>query len=125
MFKYSSRFWLYTPISLFLILAVAVMVHWWMAAGAFEKKLGALKGRERSLAGGYIPFPKTKAERLATGDPRLSIEERYPSAAAYYGAAVKQTDNLVQQRLLLPEDAIRLLNQMMTELETSRLLQHP
>ena len=46
MFKYSSRFWLYAPTMLFLLLAVAVMVHWWMAAGAFEKKLAALKGRE-------------------------------------------------------------------------------
>ncbi|MEO8301000.1 MAG: DUF2125 domain-containing protein [Rhizomicrobium sp.] len=44
--KYSSRFWLYAPTGLFLLLAVAVMVHWWMAAGAFEKKLAALKGRE-------------------------------------------------------------------------------
>jgi hypothetical protein len=34
---------------------------------------GVLKGRERSLAAGYIPFAKTRAERLANGDPRLSI----------------------------------------------------
>jgi hypothetical protein len=45
-FKYSSRFWLYAPITLFVILAVAVMVYWWLAAGVFEKKLIALKGRE-------------------------------------------------------------------------------
>ncbi len=44
--SYSSRFWLYAPITLFLLLAVAVMAHWWVAAGAFEKKLAALKGRE-------------------------------------------------------------------------------
>jgi hypothetical protein len=85
---------------------------------------GALKGRERSLAGGYIPFAKTKAERLATGDPRLSIEERYPSAAMYYAAAIKQADDLVKQRLLLPEDATRLLAQVMTDLETSKLMPH-
>jgi hypothetical protein len=85
---------------------------------------GALKGRERSLAGGYIPFAKTKADRLAKGDPRLSIEERYPSAAAYYAAALKQANDLVQQRFLLPEDAVRLLNQMMTELGASNLLSH-
>ena len=46
MFKYSSRFWLYAPISLFLLLAVAVMIHWWVVAGAFEKRLAALKGHE-------------------------------------------------------------------------------
>jgi hypothetical protein len=45
-FKYSSRFWLYAPISLFLLVAVAVMIHWQIAAGAFEKKLAALKGRD-------------------------------------------------------------------------------
>jgi hypothetical protein len=46
MLRYSSRFWLYAPTTLFLLLAVGVMVHWWMVAGAFEKKLAALKGRE-------------------------------------------------------------------------------
>jgi hypothetical protein len=44
--NYSSRFWLYAPISLFLLLAVAVMVYWHVAAGAFEKKLAAIKGHE-------------------------------------------------------------------------------
>lgn len=46
MFKYSSRFWLYAPTGFFLLAAAAVMIHWWIAAGAFEKKLAALKGRE-------------------------------------------------------------------------------
>jgi hypothetical protein len=45
-FKYSSRFWLYAPISLFLLLAVAVMIHWWMVADAFERRLATLKGHE-------------------------------------------------------------------------------
>lgn len=44
--KYSSRFWLYAPSVLFAALAAAVMIHWWMLAGPFEKKLAALKGRE-------------------------------------------------------------------------------
>jgi hypothetical protein len=46
MFRYSSRFWLYAPISIFLLIAVAVMVHWKIAADAFEKKLAAVKGHE-------------------------------------------------------------------------------
>jgi len=45
-FKYSSRFWLYAPTGLFLFLAAAAMIHWWIVAGAFEKKLAALKGKE-------------------------------------------------------------------------------
>jgi hypothetical protein len=85
---------------------------------------GVLKGRERSLAGGYIPFAKTKAERLASGDPRLSIEERYPSLFAYYSAAVRQADELVRQRFLLPADAVRLLKQMMTDLEAGGLFKN-
>ena len=35
-----------------------------------------------------IPFAKTLAERLASGDPRLSLEERYGSHVGYV-AAVK------------------------------------
>src|ERR1700694_4441616 len=30
-------------------------------------------------SGQMVAFPKTKADRIASGDPRLSIEERYPS----------------------------------------------
>jgi hypothetical protein len=30
-----------------------------------------------------IAFAKTKADRLASGDPRTSIEERYASLAVY------------------------------------------
>src|ERR1019366_1979788 len=32
-----------------------------------------------SMAGSYVPFAKTKAERDKNNDPRLSIEERYTS----------------------------------------------
>jgi hypothetical protein len=83
---------------------------------------GALKGRERSLAAGYIPFAKTKAERLTTGDPRPSIEERYPSLWAYYSEAAAEAAKLVEQRLLLPDDAMRLLKQLLTDMERSGLL---
>ena len=63
--NYSSRFWLYAPITLFLLIAVAVMVHWKFAADAFEKKLAALKGQEavpgitldwKTVAVGGFPF---------------------------------------------------------------------
>ena len=83
---------------------------------------GVLKGRERSLAGGYIPFAKTRAERLASGDPRLSIEERYPNLWAYYSAAAAAAADLVKRRLLLPEDAVRLLKQVLADMESSKLL---
>jgi hypothetical protein len=44
--RYSSRFFLYAPLLLLLLLAGFVMVHWWQAAGALETKLKAMKGRE-------------------------------------------------------------------------------
>ena len=37
------------------------------------------------VVGSYIPFARTKAAREASGDPRLSIEERYADRAAYLG----------------------------------------
>jgi hypothetical protein len=36
-----------------------------------------------SLTGSFIPFAKTKSERQQSGDPRLSLEERYGSFEAY------------------------------------------
>ncbi|MEO7271721.1 MAG: alpha/beta hydrolase domain-containing protein, partial [Vicinamibacterales bacterium] len=83
---------------------------------------GVLKGRERSLAGGYIPFAKTKAERMASGDPRLSIEERYPSLEVYVDAATRAAAELVAARLLLPDDATRLLKQVVDDMTKSQLL---
>ncbi|MVM31336.1 hypothetical protein GO755_14930 [Spirosoma sp. HMF4905] len=56
-------------------------------------------------AGQYIPFKTTKAERVATNDPRLSLEERYQTHDGYVQAVTNSVNKLVQQRLLLPEDA--------------------
>jgi hypothetical protein len=55
--------------------------------------------------GQMIPFPRTKADRIASGDPRLSVEERYPSLAAYSSAVTKAVNDLVAKRLMLKEDA--------------------
>jgi len=44
--KYSSRFFLYAPIVLFLALALGVTLFWWHATSAFEQKLATIKGRE-------------------------------------------------------------------------------
>jgi len=83
---------------------------------------GPLKGREASLAGGYIPFAKTKAERTASGDPRLSIEERYSSLWLYYLFAVNETNIMVQERFLLPDDAAVMVNQLLNNMLASNLL---
>src|SRR5256886_6359706 len=59
--------------------------------------------------GGMIPFAKTKAERLASGDPRLSLEERYKDHAGYVAAVQAAGNNSVEQGFLLDEDAKQLV----------------
>jgi len=58
-----------------------------------------------SLSGSFIPFAKTKAERLANGDSRRSLEERYQSHAGFVRAVTKAANELVKERFLLEEDA--------------------
>jgi len=43
---YSSRFWLYAPLMLFLALAAWAMSHWWLVAAALDKKLKAMNGHQ-------------------------------------------------------------------------------
>jgi len=62
-----------------------------------------------TLSGSYIPFARTLQERMSTGDPRLSLEERYGTHAGYVDAVRKATQTLVKQRLLLQGDADRLI----------------
>jgi hypothetical protein len=64
-----------------------------------------------SLQGSFIPFARTQAERLAVGDPRPSLEERYGSHAGYVTAVRAAAERLVNQRLLLPADAERLISE--------------
>jgi Alpha/beta hydrolase domain len=78
-------------------------VGWNVAASGFEK------GRYCGNIGGYIPFAATKAERLAKGDPRPSLEERYPSHATYVAKVKAQADALVAARYMLPADAARIV----------------
>jgi hypothetical protein len=60
---------------------------------------------------GYIPFVRTKAERQASGDPRLSLEERYHSHAGYVTAVTEAANKLVKSRLLLQADADAMVEQ--------------
>jgi hypothetical protein len=43
--KYSSRFFLYAPLALFLAIAMGVGVNWWIEASALSRQLDALNGR--------------------------------------------------------------------------------
>ncbi len=63
------------------------------------------------LLGSFVPFAKTKAERRKTGDPRLSIAERYKDQADYVQQVSRAVRILVEERYLLPEDAERMIAQ--------------
>ena len=76
---------------------------WNITAEGFDK------GKICALQGGYVPFAKTKAERLAAGDPRPSLEERYSTHAAYVAAVKAAADKAVAERFLLPEDRDKLV----------------
>jgi alpha/beta hydrolase family protein len=57
------------------------------------------------LFGSFFPFATTKAERLASGDPRASLEERYKNHEGFVDAVERAAQELEQERFLLPEDA--------------------
>jgi Alpha/beta hydrolase domain len=62
-----------------------------------------------SFEGSYLPFPRTAAEREKTGDPRMSIAERYSSREDYLSRYEKAVDALVKARWVLKEDREPLL----------------
>jgi hypothetical protein len=64
-----------------------------------------------TLSGSFIPFARTRAEREKTGDPRLSIEERYHSREQYLGLVSKAADDLVSKGYLIKEDVSRIVEQ--------------
>lgn len=66
-----------------------------------------LRGQMGSLVGSFIPFAKTKAERLANKDSRASLEERYAGKTDYMQRFRKAIDMLVTQGFVRAEDADR------------------
>lgn len=57
-----------------------------------------------AMAGAYIEFPKTKADRERTKDPRLSIAERYATRAEYVKRVRDAATKLAEQRFILRDD---------------------
>jgi hypothetical protein len=66
------------------------------------------EGNFCNFTGSFVPFARTRAERVA-GDPRPSLEERYPDKEAYVAAIKQAAAELVRQRFLLQEDAGQLV----------------
>ena len=73
-------------------------------------------------SGQYIPFPKTKADRLASGDPRMSIEERYGNVETYSSLLQNAIKDLVRSGFLLPFDADAALSRNLNNVLKNGLL---
>ncbi|MBV9656220.1 MAG: hypothetical protein JOZ42_16830 [Acetobacteraceae bacterium] len=63
------------------------------------------QGDACDLTGSFIPFARTGADRQTSGDPRLSIAERYGDTAGYNAAVTEAATRLVTGGFLLPNDA--------------------
>ena len=72
---------------------------------------GFHKGQLCNYAGGFIPFAKTKSERMANDDPRLSLEERYDTHEGYVQKVKEAAQKIVGQGFLLQTDADRLISE--------------
>ena len=72
---------------------------------------GFYRGQIRTNEGSFIPFAKTKAERIASGDPRPSLEERYGTHENYVARVRAAAERLVRGRYLVQDDADRLIKQ--------------
>jgi hypothetical protein len=76
---------------------------WNVTAAGFDK------GKICTLNGSFVPFARTKAERIKSGDPRPSLEERYASHQAFVDAVKTAAEKAVAERFLLQADADRLI----------------
>jgi len=80
---------------------IATLTGWNLRAA------GRREGDLCGLTGSFIPFARTRGERQASGDPRLSLEERYGDHAGFVKAVEEAGRRLVKERFLLQEDADR------------------
>jgi hypothetical protein len=64
-----------------------------------------------SMIGSFIPFPRTKEERAAMRDPRLSIAERYPTREEYLKRYESAARDLVKAGYLLEGDVPQIVEQ--------------
>ena len=72
---------------------------------------GFFAGRGCGFAGGWVPFARTRAERVAIGDTRQSVEERYGTLEGYVCAVSNAAKQAVSERFLLRADADRLVEE--------------
>jgi hypothetical protein len=76
-------------------------------AGWASRQAGYAEGELLAL-GACFPFAATRAERLAAGDPRPSLEERYPTPDDYDRRVRQAAEQLCADGFLLAEDVERI-----------------
>ena len=59
------------------------------------------------VVGAYVPFPDTEDIKRTRGDSRRPVKDRYRSREHYVQQVAQAAQRLVDQRLLLAEDADR------------------
>jgi hypothetical protein len=88
----------------FVAAPVATYTGWAVRAAAFAgDDLCDAQGQE-------IDFAATREDRLANGDPRRSILERYPTHEVYVRKFTRAAKRLHRHRLMLDEDVTALVN---------------
>ena len=92
---------------------IATTTGWALRRAGFSENEGC------EANGQHIALKTTQMERMAVGDPRQSLEERYKNHDGYVKAVTKAADKLQKQRFLLPDD----VQQYIDEAEASNVLQ--
>jgi hypothetical protein len=64
-----------------------------------------------SMVGSYVPFARTRDERIRSGDPRPSMEELYKTRQDYMNRISAVSAELVAGRYLLAQDVPALSEQ--------------
>jgi hypothetical protein len=71
---------------------------------ALRKEANPVNADGCDASGQRLPFAVTKAARLAAGDRRLSLQERYKDHATYVGLVTEAARKLQGERFLLEQD---------------------
>ena len=78
--------------------------------GWAPRRAGFAEGELMAL-GACFPFAATERERLAAGDPRPSLEARYPTRDDYLREVRKAAEALCREGFLLPEDVEQVMEE--------------
>lgn len=71
---------------------------------------GIDQGKGCDFNAGFIPFARTNAKRIASGDPRASLEERYGDHAGFVAKVRQVAARQVTEGWLLPDDAAQIIS---------------